>query len=86
LSTAADGPAAETGGRPATNAARHASAKSIVHMETVFSFTPRIGFGSGAATLVRCGAVARAAVMRERPLYVFLRELILGIALLHRPT
>jgi hypothetical protein len=50
LLTAVKGPAAETGGRPATNAAKHASAKTIVHVETVFSFTPLTGFGSGAAS------------------------------------
>jgi len=39
-------PIAEAGGRPAANAARQTSAKISVNVETVFSFTPRTGFGS----------------------------------------
>src|SRR5580704_3916692 len=39
-------PAAEAGGRPAANAATHSSPKTSVHVDTVFSFTPRTGFSS----------------------------------------
>jgi len=48
-------PAAEAGGRPAANAATHNSAKTSVHVDTVFNFTPRTGFssfGAGAAATV----------------------------------
>jgi hypothetical protein len=48
-------PAADAGGRPAANAATHSSAKTSVHVDTVFNFTPRTGFsstGAGAVTTV----------------------------------
>jgi hypothetical protein len=43
-------PAAETGGRPAIKAAKHASAKSMVNAETVFNFNPRTGLVSSCGT------------------------------------
>src|ERR1039458_10524983 len=48
-----DEPAAETGGRPAANAARHSNAKSIVRVETVLNFKPRTGFVSATAAGAR---------------------------------
>src|ERR1700683_2732923 len=68
------------GTRPATNAARHASAKNIVNAETVFSFTPRTGFSTS-----KSGAAGTAA--RDHPEFPFvLRVVMRGIAVLHSPT
>lgn len=53
-------PAADAGGRPAANAATHSSAKTSVHVDTVFNFTPRTGFSSvGAGAIATAFAIAR---------------------------
>ena len=68
-------PAAESGGRPARNAPKHSSAKSMVSMDTVFSFIPRTGFATGGTIRsFETGAIAR-----ERAADVFLRTFMAGI-------
>ncbi|HXA77532.1 MAG TPA: hypothetical protein VNV41_10420 [Candidatus Acidoferrales bacterium] len=69
-------PASDAGGRPAAHAATHSSAKTSVHVDTVFSFTPHTGFSS-TGKLVTV-ATAAAAQRRGR----FPRDLRFDIAVL----
>src|ERR1700723_1108924 len=71
-------PAAEAGGRPAANAATHSSPKTSVHVDTVFSFTPRTGFSSiGVGELV-----AAATIVCGRRRGLFLLDFAFGIPVL----
>src|ERR1039458_3840951 len=83
-------PAAETGGRPAANAARHSNAKSIVRVERVLSFKPRTGFVSATAAGARNpGRVAAFRLRMFPPRALLARDLrgdfIFGISALRSP-